>query len=63
MNFGQDLINAQVTILETNGNIISSKNFDSTNQAEFILKGASGIYFIQISSDNFPRATVRIIKE
>ncbi|MBL4592697.1 MAG: T9SS type A sorting domain-containing protein [Flavobacteriales bacterium] len=55
--------NINLKVMNVSGQIIDEKTYSSTKQIECKLKGKNGVYFIEITSENKEKTTIKLIKQ
>ncbi len=63
VNLGNTYDEVMIELTNNVGQVIQTRKFSNTNQAVLGIEGASGLYFVKITSSNGEKATLRIIKE
>jgi hypothetical protein len=62
IDLGEVYSEIDVIVRNSIGKKVFEKRFNASNRIEFFLEGASGVYFVEITSEN-KTATLRIVKE
>ncbi|MCF8299017.1 MAG: T9SS type A sorting domain-containing protein, partial [Saprospiraceae bacterium] len=63
VDLGKTYKSVDLTVRNLVGQIVLNKNYKSTNQLSFDMKGSTGVYFVEIRTDEGKSGVFKVVKE